>query len=248
MAQTLEETEALIFPSGVLYSDEPQLETDLHLKQILLLLSCLEWYWNERQDFFASGNITIYYSNSQKKSKDFRGPDFFVVKDTERKTRPSWVVWEENNKFPNVIVEILSSSTAKVDRAEKKQLYQDIFRTPDYFWFEPNTLEFAGFSLKNGKYEAIIPNEQGWLYSQELELYLGIFNRKLRYFTPEGILVATPEETANQERIQNQFLVQQVEIERIERQGLQQEKQDLIQENEQLKQKLRELGINLDSL
>lgn len=25
---------------------------------------------------------------------NFRGPDFFVVLDTERRPRPSWVVWE----------------------------------------------------------------------------------------------------------------------------------------------------------
>lgn len=253
--QTLEPTESIKFPSPVIYSDEPQVETDLHLRQILLLLSCLEWYWSDRQDFFASGNITIYFSRHQKKSEDFRGPDFFVVKDTERKTRPSWVVWEENGKYPNVIVEILSDSTAKVDRTEKKQLYQDIFRTPDYFWFEPNTLEFGGFNLKGGKYEAITPNEQGWLYSQELELYLGVFNRKLRYFTPDGILVLTPEETAVQktqevqvERTENIKLFQQVQVERAEKLLALSNVSEATQKISQLEQKLRELGIDPNSL
>lgn len=213
-----------------LYSDEPQLETDLHLRQIILLLTSLEWYWGDRQDFFASGNITIYYSPHQKKSEDFRGPDFFVVKDTERRTRKSWIVWEENGKYPNVIVEILSSSTAKTDRGEKKQIYQDIFRTPNYFWFEPNTLEFAGFRLNGSKYQAIKPNKEGWLYSDELELYLGIYKEKLRYFTPKGDLVPTSDESAIQERIQKQLIIQ--------------EKQLIKEENDKLKQKLIDLGID----
>jgi Uma2 family endonuclease len=188
--------EDVIVPPGDLYSDEPPLETYLHLQQMLLLMQCLNWWWRERQDFFCAGNLTIYYSPYQRKSSDFRGPDFFVVLGTERKPRKSWVVWEEEGKYPNLIVEILSKSTAATDRGEKKQLYQDNFRTPDYFWFDPDTLEFAGFHLVDGKYQPLKPNEQGYLWSQQLGLYLGIHRNQLRFFTPEGKLVPTPEETA----------------------------------------------------
>ncbi|GBF80814.1 hypothetical protein AsFPU1_2219 [Aphanothece sacrum FPU1] len=60
---------------------------------------------------------------------------------------------------------------------------------------------------------------------QQLGLYLGIYEDKLRYFTSEGLLVPTPEESA----IQAQCL--------------------LVQEQErakQLEERLRSLGINLD--
>ena len=191
-----ETTEDIIFPPGDLYSDEPPLETDIHLRQMILLIKCLDWLWRKRNDYFASGNLTIYYSPRQLKSEDFRGPDFFVVLGTERKSRKSWVVWEEDGKYPNVIVEIISRSTAATDRGLKKQIYQDIFRTPDYFWFEPDTLELAGFSLVSGQYQPIEPNPQGLLWSQQLGLYLGIYEEKLRFFTSDGQLVATPEEDA----------------------------------------------------
>ncbi|MFM6764368.1 MAG: Uma2 family endonuclease, partial [Dolichospermum sp.] len=130
-------SEEIIFPPSDLYSDEPPVETELHLEQIMILIKSLKWLWKERNDFYAVGNLSIYYSPNQKKSKDVRGPDFFVVLGTERKTRKSWVVWEENGKYPNLIVEILSPTTAKTDRETKKELYQDIFRTPEYFWFDP---------------------------------------------------------------------------------------------------------------
>ncbi len=194
---TLQEVEEkVIFPPNDLWSDEPPLETDLHLRQIILLLTCLEWWWRNRNDFFASGNLTIYYSPNQLKSEDCRGPDFFVVLGTERKTRKSWVVWEENGKYPNLIVEILSKKTVGTDKGLKKQIYQDIFRTPDYFWFEPYTLEFAGFHLLDGEYQQLEPNPLGHLWSQQLGLYLGIHESQLRFFTPEGRLVPTPEEEA----------------------------------------------------
>ena len=210
----------IIFPPGDLYSDEPPLESSLHLQQMFLLLSCLNWFWKDRTDYFAAGNLTIYYSPEQRKSEDFRGPDFFVVLGAEKRPRKSWVVWEEGGQYPHVIVELLSDSTAKTDRGLKKQIYQDIFRTPNYFWFDPDTLEFEGFQLMNGTYESIPATESGWRWSEQLGLYLGTHDRQLRFFTPEGSLVPTPEEQAEAER----------------------------QRNEQLAAKLRELGIDPDTI
>lgn len=37
--------EDVIFPPGDLLSDEPPLETELHLRQIMLVLQCLERIW-----------------------------------------------------------------------------------------------------------------------------------------------------------------------------------------------------------
>lgn len=190
---------SVIVPPTDLYSDEPTLETDLHLRQLLLIAS-LEWLWQERDDFFVSGNLTVYFSPRQLKSRDFRGPDFFVVLGTERRSRKSWVVWEEEGKYPNVIVEILSESTAKTDRETKKLLYQDTFRTPEYFWFDPESLEFCGFVLMAGTYQPIEPSENGYFWSQQLELYLGLHDSRLRFFTPTGNLVLSPEEAALKEK------------------------------------------------
>ncbi|MFM7479275.1 MAG: Uma2 family endonuclease [Microcystis aeruginosa] len=216
------------FPPRDIWSEEPPWESYAHLQQILILLQCLEWLWQDRNDYFAAANLSIYYSPNQKKSEDFRGPDFFVVLGTERRLdRKSWVVWGEGGKYPDVIVEILSPSTAKVDRGQKKQIYQDIFRTPDYFWFDPETLEFQGFRLMEGQYQAIEPTEQGWLWSDRLGLFLGIYQQQLRYFNREGELIPTPAEVAKQERQEKVLALQQIE---------------------QLKSRLRELGADLEGI
>lgn len=204
-----EQLDALGLPPTDLWSDEPPLETERHLRQIILFLASLEWWWRDRPDappnrrnnFFAAGNLSIYYSLRQRRSEDFRGPDFFVVLDVEYKERKSWTVWEEEGKYPNFILEILSDSTAQVDRGLKKQIYQDIFRTPEYFWFDPYSFEFKGFRLKDARqYEELTLNDQGWLWSQQLELYLGIVEERLRFLTPEGEVVPAPNEAALQER------------------------------------------------
>lgn len=171
----------VIFPPGDLESNEPPLESELHLRQIILLLQCLELLWQNRNDFYAAGNLTIYYSSRKRKYEDFRGPDFFVVLGTERKTRKSWVVWEEDGKYPNLIIELLSNSTSATDKGLKKQIYQDVFRTPEYFWFDPHNLEFSGFVLLNGRYQPIETNEQGWMFSEQIGLFLGVYKEKLRF-------------------------------------------------------------------
>lgn len=190
----------IILPNGEILSQEPPLENELHLRQIMILLQSLELAWAGRNDFYACGNLTIYYSPNQCKSEDFRGPDFFVVLGTERKPRSSWVVWQEGGRYPNVIVEILSPATAAVDRGLKKQIYQDSFQTPEYFWFDPVSLEFQGFVLEHEVYQPLAPNPQGHLWSQELGLWLGLWQGKLRFFELTGALVSTPEEAALIER------------------------------------------------
>lgn len=196
MALTAQQFADLMPDATQLESDEPEMESSLHSAQLSLLVSCLAWYWRERQDFFIGDNLTIYFSRQQLRNRDFRGPDFFLVKQTDPKPRKSWVIWEEDGRYPDLIIELLSDSTADIDRGLKKNLYQDRFRTHEYFWFSPDTLELAGFRLVSQRYQPIPPTSQGLLWSEALDLYLGIDSGKLRYFQPDGQLVPTPEEDA----------------------------------------------------
>jgi Uma2 family endonuclease len=234
-------------PCG-LYSDEPEMESTLHLRQMLLLIVCLEWLWRDRTDYFLAGNLSIYYSQKQIKNRDVRGPDFFVVRNVEQYPRRSWTIWEEDGRYPDVIIEILSDTTAQVDRTTKKDLYQTTFRTPEYFWFDLVSLEFQGFSMHKSRYQAIAPNSQGWLWSDELQLFLGVQDAQLRYFTPEGELVPTPQEDALAEQQRFQDVQQQLQE---TAQQLQQTAQRAEQEAgraAQLAEKLRELGVDPESL
>lgn len=226
------------FPPSNLESDEPPLETDLHRNQIDLLIRLLKYWWQNRQDFYISGNLTVYYNIQQLKSRDFRGPDVFVVLGTEKRDRRSWAIWEEGGKYPNVVIELLSSSTANVDKGAKKTLYQDVWRLPEYYWFHPETLEFAGFRLTNGQYEAIQPTEENRLPSEQLRLALGIHERQLRWFTADGELIPLPEEAERQRADQ-------------ERQRADQEQQRADQERQQkerLENYLRSQGIDPNQL
>lgn len=56
--------DGVIFPPSDLLSDEPPMESEFHLRQMMLLIQCLERWWHDRQDFYACGNMTIYYNYS----------------------------------------------------------------------------------------------------------------------------------------------------------------------------------------
>ncbi len=125
-------------PTDLIFDDGEPLETYKHRMAMNVLIDSLMQGWANRNDFFTGGNMFMYYSSTQALNRDFRGPDFFVVLNVEfNLSRKAWVVWEENGRYPDVIVELLSPSTAAIDKGIKKDLYEQTFHTSDYFIYNP---------------------------------------------------------------------------------------------------------------
>lgn len=172
-----------------------------------MLIETLELAWTDRYDFYVGGNMFVYFSPDQVRAYDFRGPDFFVVLDVPRKERKSWVTWEEG-KGPDVVIELVSASTAEQDKHQKKLIYQNRLRVPDYFWYDPFSGDWAGFTLQAGKYVPLNPDTENRLVSQQLDLalirwdglYQGIEARWLRWMTLDGALLLTSQEVADREQ------------------------------------------------
>jgi Uma2 family endonuclease len=156
-------------------ADSEPLESPWHFNAIALLKETLSWHWRDRHDYFLGGNMFVYWRIDALLRPQFRGPDFFYVADVDqRRERKKWTVWAEGGKYPDLIVEFLSPSTAEVDRTAKKELYEDPFRTSEYFLYDPETGELEGWRLgPSKKYQAITPDERGWLWSERLQLWLG---------------------------------------------------------------------------
>jgi Uma2 family endonuclease len=187
------------------------MDSDWHAIEIQLLRETVHFHYRGRTDFFAGGNMFIYFNYEQARNKDFRGPDFFFVWGASpMPLRPYWAVWKEGGKYPNMIIELLSPTTADEDLTVKKDIYEQTFRTPEYYCYDPDTKKLDGWHLDDGVYQSLAPNDKGWLWCEQLKLWLGTWdgvymNRNttwLRYFTPDGALVPTLEEdaTANRRR------------------------------------------------
>jgi len=194
---TAEEIEKLMPDTSQLLSIQPEMESPLYYTQLNMLVTGLEWWWRDREDFFIGANLTIYYCRQQLEGmEDYLGTDFFVIEGVEKRPRNCWVAWEEDASYPDLVIELMSDSTADVDRGFKKDLYRNTFRVAEYFWFSPDTLEFNGFYLSGSQYIPREPLENGWRWSKVLGLYLAVVDGKLRYVSRDGELVPTPEELA----------------------------------------------------
>jgi Uma2 family endonuclease len=155
-------------------SDGVPMETARHRKQMVLLIQSLKAAWARRHDFFVGGNMFVYYSETQVKKNTFRGPDVFVVLNTTDRDRKSWVLWQEG-KLPDVVIELLSDRTRHIDRGEKMRIYSRLWKTPEYYLYDPWSYELTGYRLDaQGKYQRIKPNQRGDLACQWLGLGLGI--------------------------------------------------------------------------
>jgi Uma2 family endonuclease len=193
-------------PTDLIFDDGEPLETNQHRVAMNVLIRSYQQYRAEASDFYVGGNMFIYYSSTQVKNRDFRGPDFFVVLDVAQRDRLGWVVWEEGGRYPDMIIELMSPSTANVDLGLKKQLYDRVFKTQDYFVynpFDPSSLQ--GWHHHNA-YGAIAPDQRGWLWCESLGLWLGTWTGTidretltwLRFYDVNGALVLLPEEVAQQ--------------------------------------------------
>jgi len=222
-SQTVVGWEPSMPPTDLIFDDGEPLESNRHRIAINVLIRSLQQAYLARNDFFTSGNMFIYYSSEQARNRDFRGPDFFAVLNVDGTTeRQGWVVWEEGGRYPDVIVELMSPSTASMDTGTKKDIYERIFRTPDYFVFnpfDPNSLQ--GWHLDaSQQYQSLVPNDQGWLWCQTLGLWLGTWQGTidretavwLRFYDQEGNLVPLPEEAAQQQGLKQGTLRQLLRI------------------------------------
>ena len=188
--------------------DGVPLESNWHRAQINLLIDNTKYRWPDRQDFFAGGNMFIYYSLQQARNKDYKGPDFFVIKGVDGSLqRRKWVAWEEDGRLPHVIVELMSPSTARQDLTSKKTLYQDVFRTAEYFAYNPESLRLYGWRLQEGGvYAEIATNPQGRIWSSELQAWIGPWSGEylrqrdiwLRLFDESGQLIPIEAEAERQ--------------------------------------------------
>ena len=195
-----------ILPKVELIEDDGEpLESDWHRRAMNLLIDSMEHHFRDRQDYYTGGNMFIYFSEEQARNRDFRGPDFFFVWKTARQPqRRYWVVWQEGGRTPNVVVELTSPTTRRADHGVKKDIYEQVLRVPDYFCFDPNGNQLEGWRLYGREYATLTPSEKGWLWSEELQLWIGAWQGKVsdfegvypRFYDAAGNLVLTDREAA----------------------------------------------------
>lgn len=238
------------------YDDGDKMETGWHGKSCALMQESYIAANAHRTDFYIGANMFLYYSEHRHRHEDFRGPDIFVVTDGVDGTydRLSWVLWEENWRSPDVIIELLSQSTEAYDFGIKKDIYERKLKTNEYFCASYHVQQLVGWRLTEVspgayRYRPIRPNAQGWLWSEQMGLWLGAWHGKynmfhatwLRLYHPDGTLVLINAER-EQQRAEQAEQKWKAEHQRAEQAELRWEIER--QRREELEAKLKQLLEN----
>lgn len=190
-----------ILPKVELIADDGiPMETEWQVRETSLLIDSVDNHYEGRDDYYVGGNMFIYFSEKQARDKDFRGPDFFFVKNTNRfPIREYWCAWLEDGKLPDAIIELLSKTTRDVDFGEKKDIYQQIMKVGEYFCYDPDEEKLYGWRRYAADYKTIRANAHGRMWSEEMQMWLGPWKGKfgpfdliwLRFFDEDGNVVPT---------------------------------------------------------
>lgn len=149
------------------HRDKLSAEVERHTLQGKMLMETLRPHL---PNSYVGGQDSVFYQAT--KPPRFVSPDLYVVLHQTPEPRPCYVVWEEGQKYPDVILEITSAATEHQDRGRKLILYRDVFCTSEYFLYAPGIQRLSGFRLQDRDYVTIFPNERGELFSEKLQLGL----------------------------------------------------------------------------
>ena len=191
---------------------KPMAETDWHRILMIDLIQTLDGWFAHDPKVYVSGNLLMFYVAGDRRRH--LSPDVFVVKGVPKHKRLYYLVWEEQ-KGPDLVIELTSKSTRNEDLKKKFQLYQDVLKVSEYFLFDPlgDYLKppMQGFRLQGGKYEPITPVKSR-LPSQTLRLHLERDGENLRLYDPKsGQWLPTPAEERQELRHQVEELRRQLD-------------------------------------
>jgi Uma2 family endonuclease len=179
---------------------KPMAETDWHRDLMLILIETLRAFFLG-QRVYVSGNLLVFYEQGNRRRPV--SPDVFVVRGVENYQRPNYLIWEEE-RGPEVVIELTSSSTRREDQRSKRRLYEDTMRVREYYLFDPLgdylTPPLQGYRLYQGEYRPIRAINSR-LPSQVLKLHLERSGQDLRLWNPETqAWLPTPAEALEEEK------------------------------------------------
>ncbi|XDE61769.1 Uma2 family endonuclease [Arthrospira platensis BEA 1257B] len=240
-------------PPHILYPDsdgKPMAENTLQYGWIVRLVSNLKQLLKS-QVAFVAGDLLWYPVQVERPPAPRQAPDAMVVLGRPDGARGSYKQWEEDNIPPQVVFEILSPSNTMSEMAAKQQFYQQ-YGVLEMYFYNPQSHNFWGFQRTTPEDSLVLitPLDFPWT-SPLLNIRFELFDDGLAVYHPNGELFKEPgdlfdeRDRAQQERNEAK---QERDKAQQERDRAQQERNEAKQERDRALAKLRELGIDPETL
>jgi Uma2 family endonuclease len=225
--------------SDLLYPDsdgQPMSDNTKQFRWIVVLKENLEILFADRSDVFVAGDLLWYAVEGR---PDLRvAPDAMVVLGRLKGDRGSYKQWQEDNIAPQVVFEILSPGNMVLEMSRKLLFYQR-YGVLEYYVFDPDLLNLAGYVRTEGNSLEEIVQMQGWV-SPLLGIRFELMEDDLTVYRPDGVRFLTSVEL--HERAEQEYHRAEQEYQRAE---LERQRADTAEDEvRRLTARLQELGID----
>ena len=219
---------------------EPMADNTVQFTWIAILKWNLEHLFAKNPSVFVAGDHLIYPVEGNNLIR--QAPDVYVAFGPLKGDRGCFKVFEEGGVFPQVVFEVWSPGN-RTTRMEKKRKFYEKYGAEEYYIIypdEPAGLE--GWTRQGGKLVPI--DEMNGIISPLLGIRFEADELDVRVYGPDGREFLSPEEIARDRDLAQREL----ELERARAEAERQRAEAERQRKEVLAAKLRELGVDPDTL
>jgi Uma2 family endonuclease len=223
-------TNQIIYPDS---DGQPMADNTKQFRWITVIKSNLDWLFQDQELVFVAGDLLWYPVEGNPKYRV--APDAMVVFGRPKGDRGSYKQWEEANIAPQVVFEILSPGNTEGEMERKLQIYARC-EVEEYYVYDPDRYILKGYQRGDDLFLDRIEVMDGWI-SPRLGISFDLSGDELQITHPDGRIFETFDNVATE----RDLLI-------AEKQQLEVEKQKLEAEKNKRDAKLRELGIDPDTL
>jgi Uma2 family endonuclease len=216
-------TNQIAYPAS---DGQPMADNTKQFQWITVIKTNLDWLFRDEELVFVAGDLLWYPIEGNPKYRV--APDVMVVFGRPKGERGSYQQWLEDNIAPQVVFEILSPGNTEREMERKLQIYARC-GVEEYYIYDPDLLILKGYQRSDDFFLDRIDLMDGWT-SPRLGISFNLSGNELQITHPDGRVFETFDRVATE----RDLLIadkQQLEIEKNKRDA-----------------KLRELGIDPDTL
>ncbi|MEL6130257.1 MAG: Uma2 family endonuclease [Cyanobacteria bacterium J06628_4] len=215
-------TEDIVYPDS---DGQPMADNTKQFRWIVTIKENLELLFADRPDVFVAGDLLWYPVEGEPEIR--RAPDAMVVFGRPKGDRGSYRQWLEDDIAPQVVFEVLSPGNRPMEMLQK-QIFYERYGVEEYYVYDPDNVELAGFIRVDNSWQAV-ETLDGWV-SPRLGIKFLLSDESLELFRPDGKRFSSYTELGQRvEQLEGQLASER-------------------DRNQQLADKLKELGIDPDSL
>jgi Uma2 family endonuclease len=223
-------------PTQIEYPDsdgKPMSDNTKQFRWITTIKYNLDWLFSNDENVFVAGDLLWYPVEGNPKRR--LAPDVMVAFDRPKGDRGSYQQWLEGDIAPQVVFEILSPGNTANEMASKLAFY-DRHDVEEYYIYDPDTNALTGWERENGYLTEILVI-QDWI-SPRLGIKFDLReDSELQIYRPNGEPFLSFEQVSQS-------------LETIAKTLSETEQELALQanRNQKLAAKLRELGIDPDTV